>query len=117
VKRIFGSFDSPRPKRLNVIKSRAVADRTVENFMPEWNLMSHGNASDDEHFMALAIAEAEKDDNRPGAGEVGSGGVIQSALGRSDVGGGDFVFVRADRGASIKESIANIISEGCPNCG
>jgi hypothetical protein len=42
---------------------------------------------------------------------------IQTALRRSDVGVGDFVFVRAGRGVSIKESIANMISEGCPNCG
>jgi hypothetical protein len=42
---------------------------------------------------------------------------IQTALRRSDVGVGDFVLVRAGRGASIKESIASMISEGCPNCG
>jgi hypothetical protein len=42
---------------------------------------------------------------------------IQTALRRSDVGVGDLVFVRAGRGVSVKESIANMISEGCPNCG
>jgi hypothetical protein len=42
---------------------------------------------------------------------------IQTALRRSDVGVGDFVFVRAGRSVSIKESIANMINEGCPNCG
>jgi hypothetical protein len=47
------------------------------------------------------------------------GGVvgIQTALRRSDVGVGDYVFVRAGRGISIKESIASMINEGCPNCG
>jgi hypothetical protein len=47
------------------------------------------------------------------------GGVvgIQTALRRSDVGVGDYVFVRAGRGISIKESIANMINEGCPNRG
>jgi hypothetical protein len=47
------------------------------------------------------------------------GGVIgiQTALRRSDVGVGDLVFVRAGRGVSINESIANMINEGCPNCG
>ena len=47
------------------------------------------------------------------------GGVvgIQTALRRSDVGVGDFVFVRAGCSVSIKESIANMINEGCPNCG
>jgi hypothetical protein len=39
---------------------------------------------------------------------------IQTALRRSDVGVGDFVFVRAGR--FIQESISNMISEGCPNC-
>ena len=42
---------------------------------------------------------------------------IQTALRRSDVGVGDFVFVRAGCGVSIRESIANMIDEGCPNCG
>lgn len=41
---------------------------------------------------------------------------IQTALRRSDVGVEDVVFVRAGRGAAIKESIANMINEGCPNC-
>jgi hypothetical protein len=41
---------------------------------------------------------------------------IQTALRRSDVGVGDFVFVRAGRGVAIKELIANMINEGCPNC-
>ncbi|MGA3098347.1 MAG: hypothetical protein ABSF25_17990 [Bryobacteraceae bacterium] len=41
---------------------------------------------------------------------------IQTALRRSDVGVGDFVFVREGCGVSIKELIANMISEGCPNC-
>ena len=41
---------------------------------------------------------------------------IQTALRRSDVGVGDLVFVRAGHGVSIKESIANMINEGCPNC-
>ena len=41
---------------------------------------------------------------------------IQTALRRSHVGYGDYVFVRAGRGTSIKESIANMINEGCPNC-
>jgi hypothetical protein len=40
---------------------------------------------------------------------------IQTSLRRSDVGVGDFVFVGAGRGISIKELIANMISEGCPN--
>jgi hypothetical protein len=42
---------------------------------------------------------------------------IQTALRRSDVGVGDPVFVGAGRGASLKESIASMINEGCPNCG
>jgi hypothetical protein len=42
---------------------------------------------------------------------------IQTALRRSDVGFGDFVFVRAGLGVSIKESVANMINEGCPHCG
>jgi len=47
------------------------------------------------------------------------GGVIgiQTALRRSDVGVGDPIFVRAGRGVSLKESIASMINEGCPNCG
>jgi hypothetical protein len=47
------------------------------------------------------------------------GGVIgiQTALRRSDVGFGDYVFVRAGRGIPIKEAIASMINEGCPNCG
>ena len=39
---------------------------------------------------------------------------IQTALRRSDVGFGDYVFVRPGRGISIKESVANMINEGCP---
>jgi hypothetical protein len=48
-----------------------------------------------------------------------NGGVIgiQTALRRSDVGFGDYVFVRGGRGISIKEAIASMINEGCPNCG
>jgi hypothetical protein len=42
---------------------------------------------------------------------------IQTALRRSDVGVDDFVFVRAGRSVSIKESTANMINEDCPNCG
>ena len=42
---------------------------------------------------------------------------IQTALRRSDVGVGDPVFVGAGRGVSLKESIASMINEGCPNCG
>ena len=42
---------------------------------------------------------------------------IQTALRRSDVGVGDPVFVGADRGVSLKESIASMINEGCPNGG
>jgi hypothetical protein len=51
--------------------------------------------------------------------DAAQGGVvgIQTALRRSDVGVGDYVFVRAGRGISIKESIASMINEGCPNCG
>lgn len=41
---------------------------------------------------------------------------VQTTLRRSDVGVGDLVFVREGRGVSIKESIANMINEGCPNC-
>ena len=41
---------------------------------------------------------------------------IQTALRRSDVGVGDLVFVRAGHGVPIKESIANMINDGCPNC-
>ena len=46
------------------------------------------------------------------------GGVIgiQTALRRSDVGLGNYVFVRPGRGISLKESIASMINEGCPNC-
>jgi hypothetical protein len=42
---------------------------------------------------------------------------VQTTLRRSDVGVGDFVFVRAGCGIPINESIANMISEGCPICG
>jgi hypothetical protein len=42
---------------------------------------------------------------------------IQVALRRSDVGVGDPVFVRSGRSVSTKESIADMINEGCPNCG
>ena len=42
---------------------------------------------------------------------------IQTALRRSSVGVGDPVFVGVGRGVSIKESIARMINEGCPNCG
>lgn len=47
------------------------------------------------------------------------GGVIgiQIALRRSDVGFGDYVFVRAGHSASISEAITSMINEGCPNCG
>jgi hypothetical protein len=83
-----------------VIKSLAVADRTVENFMREWNLMSHGNASDDDHFMAVAIAEAEKCDTRPGAGDVGcvivrDGEVVVGTNGSLASGSGHLLYARA----------------------
>ena len=42
---------------------------------------------------------------------------IQTALRRSDVGVGDLVSVRAGRGVSTRESIANMINEGRPNSG
>jgi hypothetical protein len=42
---------------------------------------------------------------------------IQTALRRSDVGVGDPVFVRVGDGVALTESIANMLNEGCPNCG
>jgi hypothetical protein len=67
-----------------------------------------------DRYYAQEIASMQKD----GADIDEANGCvigIQTSLRRSDVGVGDFVFVGAGRGISIKELIANMISEGCPN--
>lgn len=68
-----------------------------------------------DRYYGQEVESMQKD--RVDIGEAHGGMIgIQTALRRSDVGVGDLVFVRTGRGVPIQESLANMVSEGCPNC-